>query len=141
MRSGEKQKLRRALVLCVLLTLFGSVPAQAAVAPGDVLVADSSFAGLYRVDPKTGAATPFAANTDAVNASSQLFASPTDVTLDAAGRIFVADTGADGGTGAVIEVDPATGRQTLVSSNSQAVNAGSALFAQPPGLEVLPSAS
>ena len=51
----------------------------------------------------------------------------------------MADTGADGGTGAVIEVDPATGKQTLVSSNSQAVNAGSALFAQPAGLEVLPS--
>ena len=140
MGSGETQgKLPWALALCVLLTLFGSVPAQAAVAPGDVLVADSSLAGLYRVDPKTGAASPFASNTDAVNASSQLFATPSDVTVDPAGRILVADPGADGGTGAVIEVDAATGKQTLVSSNSQPVNAGSGLFAEPAGLEVLPS--
>ena len=78
------------------LMLFGSAPARAAVAPGDVLVADLSFDGLYRVDPKTGAATSFAANTDAVNASSQLFASPSDVTVDPAGRIVVTDPGADG---------------------------------------------
>ncbi len=140
MGSGETlREVRRALVLCVLLTLFGSVPAQAAVAPGDVLVADLSFAGLYRVDPKTGAATSFAGNTDAVNASSPLFASPSDVTVDPTGRILVTDPRADGGTGAVIEVDPATGKQTLVSSNSQPVNAGSGLFAEPAGLEVLPS--
>jgi sugar lactone lactonase YvrE len=140
MRSRETQgKLWLAFVSCALLTLFGSAPAGAAVAPGDLLVADSSFAGLYRVDPKTGAATPFAANTDAVNVLSPLFGSPSDVTVDPAGRILATDTGADGGTGAVIEVDPVTGRQTLVSSNSQPVNAGSGLFAQPNGLEVLPS--
>jgi RTX calcium-binding nonapeptide repeat (4 copies) len=121
------------------MALLGAAPAQAAIAPGDLLVADAAFAGLYRVDPKTGAATPFAANTDPVNAASPLFASPTDVTVDPAGRVLVADPGADGGTGAVIEVDTATGKQTLISANSQPVNAGSGFFTQPSGLEVLPS--
>jgi Ca2+-binding RTX toxin-like protein len=140
MRSREKQgKPWLALVLGALLTLLGAAPAQAAIAPGDVLVADATFAGLYRVDPTTGAATPFAANTDPVNATSQLFASPTDVTVDPTGRILVADSAADGGPGAVIEVDPATGKQTLISANSQPVNVGSAFFEGPSGLEVHPS--
>ncbi len=56
------------------------------------------------------------------------------------GVILVVDRNAFGFQGGVIAVDPATGKQTVFSSNQQPVNAGSQLFGDPRGgIAVLPS--
>jgi hypothetical protein len=66
------------IALALLLLLAGPASRADVLAPGELLVAEGS-AGLLRVDPATGAATPFA--------SAEGFA-PWKVGLDAWGRIF-----------------------------------------------------
>jgi sugar lactone lactonase YvrE len=90
--------------------------------------------GVLKVDPNTGQETLVSSNTMPVNASSQYFYQPTGVTVDSAGNIWVSDWGYCVGCGKVIKVDPATGKETLISSNSLPVNASSQLFDYVQGL-------
>ncbi|MFJ8161126.1 hypothetical protein ACIRBY_09340 [Streptomyces sp. NPDC096136] len=95
------------------------------VAPdGSVLVVEQNMIGgedlssrVVRVDPVTGARTTVTSGGD--------LRSPTDVVVDAAGRILVADANAfPGFGGGVIRVDPVTGAQTTVSSGGGFVAPG-----------------
>jgi outer membrane protein assembly factor BamB len=126
-------------VFAALAVLLSAAPAAAALQPGEILVADSGFTGLIRVNPLTGKQTPFAANAAPVNASSPLFAIPSDVVIAPTGRIFAVDYSGFDGNGGVIEVDPETGKQTKIAANDQPVNASSQYFNRPTGIALLPS--
>jgi hypothetical protein len=107
--------------------------------PGDILVADlnafsGSAGGVIKVNPRTGKQTVVSSNDQPVNASSQLFDEPWSLTMTRTGRILVTSWGLEG----VISVNPATGKQTLVSSNDQAVNSGDPLLSDPSGIVLLP---
>jgi Ca2+-binding RTX toxin-like protein len=108
---------------------------------GSLVVADSGAfgqGGLIAVDPATGKQTKLSANDQAINAGSQLFGTgPSSVQLHR-GTFYVTDPYADGGVGGVIGVDPATGKQRLISSNAQPINTGSAYFDNPYGVAVEP---
>jgi hemolysin type calcium-binding protein len=120
-----------ALALGVLALGF---PAEAAAAPGDILVADynafGGTGGVIRVNPATGARTTVSENT--MPAGGPSFVEPVGVALEANGDILVADIHAFGGTGGVIRVNPATGARTTVSSNT--MPGGAPLFADPLGI-------
>ncbi len=103
---------------------------------GRLLVSDyAAFGtgGVIAVDPATGKQTKLSANDQAVNSSSQLFSSPSGIALAPSGQILVLDRSAFGGNGGVIGVDPATGKESELSSNLQPVNASSMLFTDPRG--------
>ncbi len=110
-------------------------PTGIAFAPdGTFIVADplafGGSGGLIRVDPSTGQQTPLS-NNDISFAN--LFVDPVGVAVAPSGNLVVADSGASGGSGAVIAVDLISGQQSLVSSN-----AASALdlFVDPFGIAV-----
>jgi hypothetical protein len=104
------------------------------VANGDVLVADAgAFAGgggVIRVNPATGARTTLSANGTPPGGPN--FADPIQLTLAANGDVLVTDSGAFGGGGGLIRVDPATGARTTVSENTAPL--GGPSFAGPIGL-------
>jgi len=104
-------------------------------AAGDIVAADpmafGSGGGIIEVDPSTGKETELSANELPVNASTQYFHNPSQLTVAADGDIYVADWCETTSCGGIVEVDPTTGRETLVSSNSMAVNASSQYFDQP----------
>ena len=108
-------------------------PGDIAIAPsGRIYVIDSSAfdgnGGVIAVDPNTGKQTEISANDQPVNASAPLFDSPNGIALTPSGKILVVDRSAFSINGGVIAVDPATGKQSVFSSNTQPVNAGSPLF-------------
>jgi len=112
---------------------------------GQVLVADyAAFGtgGVISVDPITGKETKLSANDLAVNASSQFFDIPVDLTVAPSGQILVADYAAFGsgcggqGCGGVISVDPVTGKETKLSANDLPVNASSQFFVDPNSIAV-----
>jgi Ca2+-binding RTX toxin-like protein len=110
--------------------------------PGRALVVADSGAfgdgGLISVNPLTGKQSKLSANDQPINAGSQFFGGgPSSVQLHR-GTFYVSDHNADGGAGGVVGVDPATGKQRLISSDAQAVNAGSAYFVNNYGLAVEP---
>jgi Ca2+-binding RTX toxin-like protein len=122
---------------------FFATPVDLTVAPsGRILVADydafGGTGGVISVDPATGKETKVSANDMAVNSGSQLFVDPNSIAISSTGQILISDRGAFGGTGGVISVDPATGKETKVSANDQAVNASSQLFDHPTGLATVP---
>ena len=137
---------RNARMLCLLavaaasgaIALATASPAAAKFKPGTILVADGN-SGVLLVDPGTGKQRILSSNDQPVNASSQLFSSPSDIALSRSGRVFVTDYSAFSDFhGGVIEIDPVTGKQKLISSNLQPVNAASPLFGQPDGIALLP---
>jgi Ca2+-binding RTX toxin-like protein len=99
---------------------------------GTIVVADPGASGgsggLIRVDPDTGQQTPLSSN---AISPIHLFADPVNVVVAPSGRLMVADSSANGGTGAVIGVDPSTGQQSLVSNN---LSSPTPLFASPFGI-------
>ena len=124
-----------AMVIAVALSALSAAGAGAAtLKPGQLLVTENDD-GLVLIDPTTGKMSVLSSNSQPINAASQFFGSPSDVALTSSGRILVSNyTGRN-----VISVDPATGKQTLISSNTQPVNAGDPLFSQPSGIVVQPS--
>lgn len=129
----------RLLVGALALASLASAPQAPALTPGELLVVGSEPDAIIRVDTRTGKQRLFAANSDPVNAASQLFTSPADVTVAPNGTIYVVDRTAFNGEGGVIAVDPRTGRQSLVSANKMPVNIADPLFSQPNGIAILPS--
>lgn len=121
-------------------------PAGAALVDGDLLVADARALGggaLIEVNPETGAESVLSSNEMLTNASHRLFAYPFTLAVGPAGRIFVANTENLGGTckdgcGGVIEVDPQTGVESVLSSNEMAINASSQYFDELTGIAVDP---
>ena len=123
--------------------LFSSPSAIVVQPSGRILVTDfsafiSSTGGVIAVNPKNGAESTFSSNALAVNAASQYFLEPISIALSPTGRIYVLDQKAFGGSGGVISVNPATGRETKVAANNMAVNASSQFFDSPYGVEVVP---
>jgi hypothetical protein len=83
---------------------------------------------VIEVNSETGKERLVSSNSMSVNASSEYFVYPQGIVTDAAGEIFVADAAGFGGHGGVIEVNPATGKETEISANTMPVNASSQLF-------------
>ena len=120
-------------------TAYYSDPYDVAPGPGRSLVVSDHGAfgdgGLISVDPSTGKQTKLSSNDQPVNASSQLFDGGVSSAQLYRGTIYVTDSGLLG----VIGVDPATGKQRLVSSNDQPINSGSMHFFSPYGLAIEPA--
>ncbi len=114
---------------------------------GDILVVDydafaSTDGGVLKIDPRTGKQTVVSSNDQAVNqGSSEFFRDPWALTMTPDGRLLVTETtlGGVASDRGVISIDPATGKQTVLSSNSQAINSTSDYFAFPTGIVRLPS--
>jgi hypothetical protein len=121
---------------------FGQ-PYDAAFAPnGDLYVIDiQAFAdfhgGIIRVNKQTGARAPVSSNAISLAAGGAGgFVTPTGIKVAANGDIYVTDidgAGSSGATGGIIKVDPATGKQTVISNNtiSSAQAGGEAVFLNP----------
>ena len=122
---------------------FFDNPYSVALTPsGQLLVVDDSAfggGGLISVDPATGKQTKVAGNDMAVNSSSMFFDFPSDLVLSS-DQVLVAEAeglglGCGGsGCGGVVAVDPATGKETVLSSNDLPVNASSQHFEDPYGI-------
>jgi sugar lactone lactonase YvrE len=103
---------------------------------GNILVADAetgagNTGAVISVNPTTGQQTVVSDNT--INTGTDHFENPIAIALEADGDILIADNPV-GIADPVIRVDPATGQQTLVSSND--VNTGADLFSQLSGIAV-----
>src|SRR5437588_9368158 len=142
---------RLSLVLALAPVALCATPAPAATSlqPGQLVVVDSQAfggcmggcGGLIAVDPATGAETALSDNNMPVNASSQLFNAPFALAIDASGQIVTFATFGMGGScnngcGGVFKVDPGTGAETLVSSNTMPINASSQYFSEPTGVAI-----
>jgi len=104
----------------VLATVPPRPPDAIAAAPGGPVYAlDAENRVLYAVDPDTGEETPLS--------SEGHFACPEDVAVGAAGAIFVTDRCDT--TFRVIQVDPATGDQTVVYIDDGDVGTGTCRIA------------
>jgi sugar lactone lactonase YvrE len=92
---------------------------------------------VIKVDPATGKETPISSNDLAVNASSKLFDYVQGLGLDHNGNIVVANASTHSGqAGNIVEVDPATGKESELSGNDMAVNASSQYLWAPVNLVV-----
>jgi hypothetical protein len=91
---------------------------------GGLVVADGGSTRVISVDPATGKQRVLSSNTQPVNSSSMLLATPYGIEVEPSGRLLITDTNAFSSLGGVIGIDPATGKQSLVSSNEQPVNMG-----------------
>jgi DNA-binding beta-propeller fold protein YncE len=109
--------MRRMRILWPLLAVL-VLPGTASAAPGDphVVYLANSFAGgpvILRLDPASGAVAEVSRN----GAQGNLFQRPYDLAVEADGSLVVADLGQPNRRdGALIRVDPLTGRQSLLSS-------------------------
>ena len=114
--------------------LFSDPTSVALLSDGTLAVADPNAfgggGGLIRVDPGTGQQSPLASNQGSFGG---FFVDPVGVAVDSFGRLIVSDSNAEGGSGAVIRVDPASGQQTLVSSNAVSTTD---LFTRPVGVTI-----
>jgi sugar lactone lactonase YvrE len=109
------------------------------IGAGEIIVAGSSDDdALIVVDPRTGRQRLFAASGAPVNSDSQFLEQPVDVVVSSSGRLYVVNHPATPDSAAVVAVDPGTGKQTLISSNAQPVNATSQFFVNPTGVALMP---
>jgi hypothetical protein len=115
-------------------------------AGGMLLVSDAGGGDILQVDPSTGAAAVFASNAGQANASTRYFSAPIGISIAPDGTVVVADPGAFlsncGGSycpgGAIIEVNPLTRQETLISDNPMQASSADQLFAYPWGVLVVP---
>ena len=114
--------------------LFKDPTGVAIDAEGTLIVADpgafGGTGGLIRVDPDTGQQFPLSANATSLLG---FFQDPVGVAIAQSGWLYVVDSSAVGGGGAVIGVDPATGQQSLVSSNATSATPP---FVEPSGIAI-----
>jgi sugar lactone lactonase YvrE len=124
--------MRRMRVLLWPLLAVLPMSGTALAAPGDpyVVYTANSFADgavILRTDPGSGSLVEVSRN----GPQGTLFQHPYDLAVEPDGNLVVADLGApDRKDGAVIRVDPLTGRQSLVSSGAE--------FFDPAGIAVAP---
>ena len=124
--------LRRTRILFLSLLAATLMPGTALAAPGDpyvVYTANSFSTGavILRTEPGSGSLVEISRNGPQGN----LFQRPYDLAVEPDGKLLVADIGVPNRKdGAVIRVDPLTGRQSLVSSGGE--------FFDPAGLAVAP---
>jgi sugar lactone lactonase YvrE len=123
------------LLIGVLVAVLSSAaPTPALAADPYVVYAANRFvdgAVIVRTDPATGSLVEISRNGPQGN----LFVQPYDLAVEADGDILVADMGQPNvKDGAVIRVDPTTGRQTLLSANGFGGNA----FFDPSGIAIGP---
>ncbi len=117
-------------------------------AGGMLLVTDAGGGDILQVDPSTGAASVFASNAAQQDASTRYFSAPIGISIAPDGTVVVADPGAfdsDCGEyycpgGAVIEVNPLTRQETLISDNPMQSDPADQLFTYPWGVLVVPPA-
>jgi hypothetical protein len=118
--------------LLAAVVLSAWTPSASAEAPYVVYTANNSAQGavILRSDPATGSLVEISRN----GSQGNLFMRPYDLAVERDGGLVVADLGQPNvEDGAVIRVNPYTGRQTLVSSGG--------LFFDPAGLTVAPDGS
>lgn len=127
------------------LFLLTAAPVEAAeLRPGDIVVADiqayGGDGGLILVDPETGRQRTLSTNDQPANSGvTEHLDDPYDVTVTPHGRVLAAEEYAPGGDGSVVSVDPKNGKQRLISSNDQPVNAGTTeLLLDPWGVLFVP---
>jgi DNA-binding beta-propeller fold protein YncE len=124
--------MRRTRVLIGPLLAVMLMTGTAAAAPGDpfVVYTANSFATgavILRTDPASGSVVEVSRN----GPQGTLFQRPYDLAVEPDGHLVVADIGVPNRKdGAVIRVDPLTGRQSLVSSGGE--------FFDPAGIAVAP---
>jgi DNA-binding beta-propeller fold protein YncE len=124
--------MRRTRVLIGPLLAVMLMSGTAAAAPGDpfVVYTANSFATgavILRTDPASGSLVEVSRN----GPQGTLFQRPYDLAVEPDGNLVVADIGVPNRKdGAVIRVDPLTGRQSLVSSGGE--------FFDPAGIAVAP---
>ncbi|MEA2346891.1 MAG: hypothetical protein QOG62_678, partial [Thermoleophilaceae bacterium] len=118
------------------------------VNPGDLFVSDCAGgpARITHVDRKTGKQTVVSNGAISTAAGGEdALRDPSGLALDAQGNLLVADGGSVGigpggpsfSPGSIVRIDPASGRQTTVSSNPISQAAGGAqLFSALPDLDV-----
>jgi DNA-binding beta-propeller fold protein YncE len=123
--------MRRKRILLLLLAV-SLIPGAASAAPGDpyVVYTANSFASgavILRTDPFSGSLVEVSRN----GPQGTLFQRPYDLAVEPDGNLVVADLGVPNRKdGAVIRVDPLSGRQGLVSSGGE--------FFDPAGIAVGP---
>ena len=124
--------MRRTRILLWALLAVTLMSGTARAAPGDpfvVYTANSYATGavILRADPATGSLVEISRN----GPQGTLFQRPYDLAVEPDGNLVVADIGVPNRRdGAVIRVDPLTGRQSLVSSGGE--------FFDPAGVAVAP---
>jgi DNA-binding beta-propeller fold protein YncE len=124
--------MRRMRILLLPLLAVTLMSGTAAAAPGDpyvVYTANSFSTGavILRTEPGTGSLVEISRNGPQGN----LFRRPYDLAIEPDGQLVVVDIGEPNRKdGAVIRVDPLTGRQSLVSSGGE--------FFDPAGIAVAP---
>jgi DNA-binding beta-propeller fold protein YncE len=124
--------MRRLRILLWPLLAVLLVPGTASAAPGDpyVIYTANSFASgavILRTDPFSGSLVEVSRN----GPQGTLFQRPYDLAVEPDGNLVVADLGVPNRRdGAVIRVDPLSGRQSLVSSGGE--------FFDPAGIAVGP---
>jgi DNA-binding beta-propeller fold protein YncE len=124
--------MRRKRVLCWSLLAVVLMSGTASAAPGDPFVVYTantfpSGAVILRTDPASGLLVEISRN----GSQGTLFQRPYDLAVEPDGNLVVADLGTPNRKdGAVIRVDPLTGRQSLVSSGGE--------FFDPAGIAVAP---
>ena len=107
---------------------------------GDIYVLSAGATGkVIKVDGATGAHSEVSSNAKSQAAGGPAaFDEPDGITVSPTGEIYVVDPSATG-TGAVIRVDPTTGRHTIVASNAISAGQGAEeLFAGPEDVALLP---
>jgi DNA-binding beta-propeller fold protein YncE len=130
--GGTVEVMRRSRILLGTLLAVTLLTGSATAAPGDpfVVYTANSFATgavILRADPATGALVEISRN----GPQGALFQRPYDLAVEPDGNLVVADLGIPNRRdGAVIRVDPLTGRQSLVSSGGE--------FFDPAGIAVAP---
>lgn len=144
--TGAETALSDNLMAINAQSQFMGAPFTLALDPGgDIIVGETAglggscpssllCGGLVKVDPATGKQTLLSSNTMPINANSQYFGQVNGVAINHAGQIFVSDWGGCMSCGKVIEVNPTNGKETLISSNTMPINAGSQFLQYPQGL-------
>ncbi len=124
--------MRRTRILLWPLLALMFMSGSASAAPGDpyVVYTANSFASgavVLRADPASGSLVEISRN----GPQGTLFVRPYDLAVEPDGNLVIADLGVPNREdGAVIRVDPLTGRQSLVSSGGE--------FFDPAGIAVAP---
>jgi len=94
-------------IAIVQFTALANLATAAPLNQGDIVVASQSSGDIYKVNPASGA--PTLITTDG------LLFNPSHVIIDTLGRVFTAERGGSLNSPGVVQIDPTTGIQTMLS--------------------------